>query len=114
MQYAEDIKARYLKENFNKKLGHLASDLARISASSTNSMNKKVVEDILEESKFFIEWVAPEVSYETQILLSEIQSNLALWQLRSQREKQNSIELKEIKISAKKWSERLINISGLL
>ena len=106
------IKERYLKESFNKKVGHLASDLARISSFIENSSNKRAILGILAESRFFIEWAAPEATLEIQAFFCEMQTKIALWHYQLlQRKKGLSdlIQLKEIKA----WSSRLIEISGL-
>ena len=108
------IKERYLKEPFSRRLGHLASDLARISSFLDNSANLEAVEDILEESKFFIEWTAPEASLDVKVLLSEIQSRLALSQRHLPHQKNDAKEIEELKKATKNWSEQLIEISGLL
>ena len=100
------IKERYLKEPLNMKLGHLASDLVRISTFS----DRNVVNDLIEESKFFIEWVAPDTTFDTQVVLCDIQLNLALWQLRLLK----VTDLNKLQTDAKKWSEYLLETSGLL
>ncbi|MFB0527522.1 MAG: hypothetical protein ACETVT_01440 [bacterium] len=114
MKNLSDIKERYLKEPFNKRLGHLASDLARISALLGNSKNKRVVDDILEESKFFIEWTVSEAPSDIQTILSEMQIKLAQLHLRLLHKKENSVEIDNLKKITKTWSEKLLEISGLL
>ncbi len=138
------IRKRYISESIDKRLGHLASDLARISSFLQNVLNKKVVADILEESKYFIEWTAKDVPFDTQIFLLEIQLKLALWHLRLWygisksgttenctlkllpeakcpkgaiflfENKESDEELKKIRQSTMDWSRRLLSISGLL
>lgn len=76
----EEIKKHYMNASLSIKLGGLASNLARVESFLENNANRKVVETILEESKYFIEWIIPEASLKTQALLVEIQPNLALWQ----------------------------------
>lgn len=114
MKNLNHIKDRYLKEPFNMRLGHLASDLARVHTFLENSMNIKATEDVLEESKFFIEWTAPEAPFDVQVLLSEMQLRLALWQCHLQKQKEKFAEREELKKTAKSWSQQLLEISGLL
>lgn len=114
MKNLKEIKERYLREPFNKRLGHLAADLARISSFLENSMNLKSAKDILQESKFFIEWTAPQAPLEMQAILSEIQSKLALWHLYLMKNKISYKKLQLVKESTKNWSQQLLNISGLL
>lgn len=107
------LRERYLKEPFNRRLGHLATDLARISSFLDNSKNTKIVSDILEESKFFIEWTASEAPFYIQEFFSEIQPKLALWQRHLLNQGYNYRLIKELKSAAKNWSDRLIKISSL-
>jgi hypothetical protein len=114
MDHLEKIKQRYLKEPFERKLGHLASDLARISSTSRTPSNSGITRDVIEESKFFIEWVAPESPLETQILLAEMQSKLALWQRHLVKRSQSPSELEELATATRNWSRQLLEVSGLL
>ena len=114
MSNFDEIRTRYLKEPFNRRLGHLASDLMRISGFLDNIKNRKVVTDILEESKFFIEWAAPDAPSHIQELFSEMQSRLALWHRHLLMAKEDPDEIKELAKSAKRWSAQLVQFSGLL
>jgi len=114
MKNLNEIRERYLKEPFNKRLGHLASDLARISALLENSKNKKAVDDILQESKFFIEWTVSEAPFNIQILLSEMQIKLAQLHFHLLHQKENPTEVDRLKKITKSWSEQVLEISGLL
>jgi hypothetical protein len=114
MKNLSDIRERYLKEPFNKRLGHLASDLARISALLGNSKNKEAIDDILEESKLFIEWTVPEAPFDVQTLLSEMQIKLAQLHLHLLRHKEKPTQVDHLKKITKSWSDQLLEISGLL
>lgn len=60
MKNQQAIKERFLKDPLPIRLGHLASNLSRISFfSQATRRNREVINDVLEESKLFIEWVAP-------------------------------------------------------
>ena len=108
------IKERYLKEPFERRIAHLGSNIARLSTFIENSKNRKAVEDILNESKFFIEWMAQEAPSDVQVLLSEIQCRLALWHRHLLQQKETTNEMEELKKMAKTWSVNLLEISGLL
>ena len=114
MKNLNDIKTRFLKDPFNIKIGNLAAGLARLSSFSKNPKNREAVRDILEESKFFIEWIAPGAPLEVQTLLSEIQPKLALWQFHLVHEKKDPEEMNELRKMAKSWSAHLIKSSGLI
>lgn len=114
MSNLDEIKDRYLKEPFNRRLGHLASDLMRIAGFLDNAKNRKVVVDILEESKFFIEWAAPESPSHIQELFSEMQSRLALWHRHLLMMREDSKEITELAKSARHWSMQLIQYAGVV
>jgi hypothetical protein len=103
-----------MKEPLSRRLGHLASDLARIASFLDNSMNKKAVESILEESKFFIEWTAPDAPAPVQAFLSEMQSKLALCHYHILIRKEYPAEIRSLKKNAKGWSLKLLELSGLV
>lgn len=109
MKNMEQIKERYLQEPFNMRLGHLAADLARLSTFS----NKEAIRDILEETKFFIEWTAREASFDIQAILSEIQSKVALWQRHIIMQKETSLEIEELRHSAKSWNKKLLELADI-
>ena len=110
MTNLDELKSRYMKDPFSIRLGNLASNLARISSFIDNPRNNKVVESILEESKFFVEWLAPQASMDLLARLAEIQESLALWQRQFPRySKKKSI----IKEKTTLWSKYLIKASGL-
>lgn len=114
MKNLKDVKDRYLKEPFQKRLGHLASDLLRISTFLENPKNIAVVNDIIEESKFFIEWLAPEAPPHVQEFLSDMQVKLVLCQYQILHHKESKKEKLALMSDAKKWSVKLLTFSGLL
>ena len=68
------IRERFLQENTQMKLGHLASDLARIASLLNMQAGEKALQNVMEETKFFAEWTAPDTDPETQAFLLEIRS----------------------------------------
>jgi hypothetical protein len=110
MKDLDAIKSRYFKESFERRLGHLASDLVKITSFLDNPKNTAAINDIIEESKFFIEWNAPEAPSHLQEFFADIQPRLALWQ----RHLEKSEAKQDLKKSAKEWSDRLLKFSGLL
>jgi hypothetical protein len=75
------IKNRYLQDDLTVRLGGIAANLARIASCSNYPNEWEAVQSMLEESKFFIEWTAPEASLNVQAYLVELQIQLALWHL---------------------------------
>lgn len=114
MKDLSEIKARYFREPFDRQLGHLASNLIKVSTFLDNPKNETAVNDIIDESKFFIEWIAGAAPYNIQAFFADIQPKLALWQrhLKSMADDQRAKD--QFKLSAKEWSDRLLEFSGLL
>lgn len=88
------------------RLGCIGSDLARLKSFSQMPNNQKVIKDLIEESKFFIEWTAPKASLNVQEKLVNLQIELALLNYSFKRE--------EITKFANEWSKRILKLSGLL
>ena len=59
------IRERYLRDDLPIQLGGLAANLSRIKSFASHDANREAVESLLEESKFFIEWIAPEAEIDT-------------------------------------------------
>jgi hypothetical protein len=74
------IRERYLRDSVSVRLGGLAANLRRIQSFAGHDANLAVVESLLEESKFFIEWTAREAEIDTAAELVELQIQLARWQ----------------------------------
>lgn len=114
MRNRNAIQKRFLKEPLPVKLGHLASNLSRISFfSQASNKNRQIINDVLEESKFFIEWIAPQTNVELAEWLAQIQIKLALWQLNWQRQKQLP-QTRTVSVLTKQWSSQLLKRAGLL
>ncbi len=77
---SEQIRQRFLRDPLPIRLGGLAADLARISSFAENPDNREAVASVLEESKSFAEWIAPDAPLETQEFLAKLQVILALWE----------------------------------
>ncbi len=106
MQNLEEIKSCFLKNNLHLRLGCIASDLARLKSFSQMPNNQKVIKDLIEESKFFIEWTVPKASLDIQQELVSLQIQLALLNY--------SFKRKEVIKLADNWSNRILKLSGLI
>ena len=105
MRNLEEIKKRFLKDSVPLRLGGIASNLARLESFSRMPNNKKAIKDLVEESKLFIEWMAPEASLDVQEELVDIQLQLALLG--------DSPRRNYLAGSADKWAEKILRLSGL-
>jgi len=108
------IRERYLRDNLPIRLGGLAANLARIKSFSDHPDHRDVVESLLDESKFFIEWTAPEAALETQVKLVELQLQLARWQHVWKDIWANPAQRVAVAEQAGAWSKQVLAMSGLL
>jgi hypothetical protein len=108
------IRERYLRDILPVRLGGLAANLARINSFSDHPDHRGVVEGILDESKFFIEWTASDAGLDLQAELVQLQLQLACWQLNWKRIWNDPVERAAVAGKARTWSERVLEMSGLL
>ena len=108
------IRERYLRDDLRVRLGGLAANLARVASFSDNAGHRESVEDLLTESKFFIEWTAGDASIETQIELVQLQVQLARWHVRLDQDWSDEEARSDMAGSAKQGSNRLLGLSGIL
>jgi hypothetical protein len=114
MNDRQKIRERYLSEPLPNRLGELAANLARIKSFSSNLQNGDAIRSLIEESKFFIEWVATDLDIEQAAELVEIQVQLARWQLTwSNTWNSESVRVQMVE-QTKIWSATVLGMSGLL
>jgi hypothetical protein len=108
------IRERYLHDPLPVRLGGLTANLARIKSFSNHPDHRDVVESLLDESKFFIEWTAPDAELDLQAELVELQVQLAWWQRVWKDIWANPAQRTAVAGQARAWSERVLEMSGLL
>ena len=114
MKNQSTIKKRFLRDELPVRLGGLATNLMRIKSFSDNPAHREVVDYLLEESKFFIEWIIPDAELEVQSELLKIQIQLALWHLRWDSIWENPKERLNLANISNVWSKKVLGMSGLL
>ena len=108
------VRGRYLRDPLPVRLGGLAANLARIKSFSDHPDHRDVVESLVEESKFFIEWTTPDAAPAVQLELVELQLQLARWQ-RAWSDIWGDPEQRAAATEqAGAWSKRVLEMSGLL
>jgi hypothetical protein len=108
------IQERYLRDDLPIRLGGLAANLSRIKSFTVHESNREAVESLLDESKFFIEWTAPEVEIDTAAELIELQIQLARWQQRWSTIWNDPAQRRQVAEQSNAWSKRILELSGLL
>jgi len=108
MKNLETIKKRYLQDDLPTRLGGIAANIARIASWSSDPVDWEAVQSMLEESKFFIEWTAPEAPLNVQALLVELQIQLALWHLKWPKVYTDPQEREKLSQLARTWSQNVL------
>lgn len=112
-QKLDEKQARFQSDNTSTRLGHIASNLARI-RTFCNSAYREAVESVADETMCFIEWTAAEIEPEYAEELVNIQVQLAMWELSWDDIWSNDKTRTEVAQLASMWSERVLDMSGLL
>ena len=110
----ETVRERFLRDPVPVRLGGLAANLARMKSFSALPQARDAMEGLIEESKLFIEWAAPEAELETQAELVELQLQLAMWHANWDELWSDPAGRQAVSAAAEQWSQRGLDFSGLL
>jgi hypothetical protein len=105
---------RFRQQPLARQLGALAANLARISTCSRWTEPADILIPMLTESIQFVEWVAPYTSPEIASELVDLQIMLGLWRKSWPHAQPNGTQRTLLSFQAKKWSDQIIDFSGLL
>lgn len=108
------VRERYMRDSFPLRMGGLAANLHRIKSFTAYEANREAVVSVIIESKFFIEWAAPEAEADTAAELVVLQVQLARWQSAWGSIWLDSAQRGQVAEQAHHWSERILSLSGLL
>ncbi len=114
MTQLEKLRSRYLRDPIPTRLGGLATNLARVASFSKHDGHQSAVSATMNESKWFIEWTASELSTDETAELVRLQSQLARWEIQSKDSWGNAAWRQDLINESRRWSERLLGMSGLL
>lgn len=107
-------KERFLRDTLPVRLAGIAADLARVASSARSPSGGESVLEMLEESQYFIEWTAAEADLEVAAELVDIQRGIAAWRGAWQEACQIPSIRNILSITARKWSDQILAMSGLL
>ena len=114
MKDKQKLQERFLRDPLPRRLGGLAATLGRISSSARNSTEPNVVSNLLDEAKHLIEWTAAETDPETAAELVQMQTMITLWQRAWSEASQNPKQRLLLSVQAKDWSDKAVELSGLV
>lgn len=104
---------RFREGTLDFQLGNLASNLSRLSSSAFSEERDETTIRMLIESKRFIEWIGPTLPHDKQLVMVEMQRQMAIWQLRLQNGKLAHHEREEISAFSKVSSETMLSWTEL-
>ena len=104
----------YRSESVERQMGALAASLARISSIARRPARSASVLALLGECMAFIEHTAPSVKPEIGAELADLQVMLALWRESWTEAQHSPVQRTLLSFQAKKWSDRVLDSSGLL
>ena len=114
MKNASALRERFLRDSPALRLGGLAANLARVRSFSDHEGHGEVVRQLLEESKWLIEWAAPEAEPTVRAFLVDCQRQLARWTLGWAHIWSDPERRMSVSTEAGEWSRHLLEVSGLL
>ena len=108
------LKEQFLHESVTIQLGTLATNFAKIDAYINDTENELLVRHLFDESRFFIDWLAPSLRvFEQQYQLAQYQRQLTQWLHHWETTWGDPIQRRNIATATKLWSEQVWQISGL-
>ena len=113
MKDLERIRTRFMRDPIPIRLAGLAADLARISSSARRLTGAAQVNEMIEESRYYIEWTAGDLPVEQAAELVDIQMMLTAWRHALHEALTNQSQRTLLSLQAKKWSDQVLRYSGL-
>ena len=105
----ESLHDRYLRDEWPRQLGNLASTLARLGARVGDQRYDQMTSDLLREGALLIEWSAPHVPAHLVGDLANMQRELCLWRRIWPVEAAQPL----LTFRARTMSDRVLELSGL-
>ena len=118
MMDQHDLMRRFLQEQPQVRLAHVASDLLRIFSSLRHASKHSVTPNMINECKWFCEWAAIDSAkandIETAHILLTLQRQLVRWDRDFDEIYADPVRRAEMAETARAWSNHLLVLSGLL
>jgi hypothetical protein len=103
------IEASFLNQSYSQQLGELAASLARLKSWSQKNASRETVPVLLSESLLYVNLLQQQ-NHSHCVELTQLQELLQGWI----DQVNNSTEIVNLAPIAATWSERVLNMSGLL
>lgn len=112
MKNRERIRERFLRDALPVRLAGLAADLSRVASSARRANGGAATLAMLEESQYFIEWIAAEVDPEVGEELVNLQVMLALWRRAWPEVEKSQTQRALLSVQSKEWSDRVLHLAA--
>ena len=104
----EKLRLRFLKDEWPRQVGNLASTLGRLSSRAGDARYDQIVADLLREGTLLMEWCAANVPLEIAASLATMQRELVLWR----RIWPNDPARALLALRARQMSDQLLDAAG--
>lgn len=114
MRNWDALRHRFLQDRFAIQLGNIAANMGRIDSYMTDPISEEIVTSILDETKHLVSWAILNATLHEQLELAVLQQRLIQWQLTLPDFWQDSPQRITVGREARRWSDQLLAMSGLL
>lgn len=106
-------KAQFMKNDLYIRLNYLTTHLTQIHSLSQDFTNNEVVKNLIRETMYFIEWIAPDVEFDYAFDLANLGRFLTRWLFSA--DAWNNTEVRnQINQELGDWNNRILQMSKLL
>jgi hypothetical protein len=112
MKNRERIRERFLRDALPVRLAGLAAELSRVASSARRANGGAATLAMLEESQYFIEWIAAEVDPEVGEELVNLQVMLALWRRAWPEVEKSQTQRALLSVQSKQWSDWVLHLAA--
>ncbi len=109
MKDRRKFRERYLKDEWSRQLGNLASTLTRLGSRAEDERFDSIVADLLREGALMIEWSAPRLPAKETQALALMQRELLLWHRIWPSDAARSL----LALRAQVMADQLLSVAGL-
>lgn len=108
------LKERFVRDGVPVRLGNLASSVKRLGYFIHKAKHEDAIQQLFEECRLFIEWTRAEAEFEIAQALGELRAALMIWRHEYAKYKQEENWRNAVNQTCAQWSQRLLELSGLL
>ena len=108
MMDRDKLQKRFLRDEWPRQVGNLASTLTRLSSHAGDARFNQIVSDLLHEGTLLMEWCAPNVPLDIAADLAAMQRELVLWRRIWPNDEARSL----LALRAREMANRLLEAAG--